>query len=97
MASAVEGAGAGAGARGPLGHGGVRKVRAEGEACVFGASRQPLPCPRKTLTERSVAAGRGKRKTLRICTSANPKLDGPVSAQLGERNSKQFFFSEAII
>jgi hypothetical protein len=83
MASAVEGAGAGA--RGPQGYGGVREVRDEGEACCFGASRQPLLRPRKTLTERSVAAGRGKRKTLRICTSANPKLDGPISAQLREK------------
>lgn len=37
MASAVEGAGA----RGRQGYGGVREVRAEGEGCGFGASRQP--------------------------------------------------------
>jgi hypothetical protein len=88
---------AGAGAPRPKSHGGVREdsagarpTRSEPPAVIA----QPLLRPRKTLTERSVAVGRGKRKTLRICTSANPKLDGPVSAQLGERNSKQFFFRD---
>jgi hypothetical protein len=76
----------------------VRKAMAacakEGpEARPAGSEPPAVTAPRKTLTERkNVAAGRGKRKTLRICTSANPKLDGPVSAQLGERNSKLFFF-----
>jgi hypothetical protein len=75
----------------------VRKAMAacakEGpEARPAGSEPPAVTAPRKTLTERkNVAAGRGKRKTLRICTSANPKLDGPVSAQLGERNSKLFF------
>jgi hypothetical protein len=82
MASPLENAGAGAPR--PKSHGGVREGRAGGEACGFGAASRYRP--RKTLTERkNVAAGGGKRKTLRICTSANPKLDGPVSAQLGEK------------